>query len=104
MITCVYSSIYNFLTIFLSILIINNSNLFSISFNTKRSFVYELFVNFLIKLLQFSIIFIIKYGVDNMKNILKKIAFNHTEKAFTFMQHYQPKLPKALKEKIEKNK
>lgn len=29
---------------------------------------------------------------------------NSTEKAFTFMEHYQPKMPKILKEKLEKNK
>lgn len=39
-----------------------------------------------------------------MKDILKKVAQNSTEKAFTFMFVYQPKLPKALKNKIESKK
>ena len=39
-----------------------------------------------------------------MKKILKEIALKNTEKAFTIMSHYQPKMPKILKEKLEKNK
>lgn len=39
-----------------------------------------------------------------MKEILKRIALRNTEKAFTIMSHYQPKMPKILKEKLEKNK
>lgn len=39
-----------------------------------------------------------------MKNLLKKLAMNNTEKAFTAMQHFQPKMPKALKAKIESKK
>lgn len=39
-----------------------------------------------------------------MKNTLKKIANKNTEKAFTSMFVYQPKLPKALKNKIESKK
>lgn len=39
-----------------------------------------------------------------MKSLLKIIANKYTEKAFTIMGHYQPKMPKILKEKLEKNK
>lgn len=39
-----------------------------------------------------------------MKKFLKKIAIKNTEKAFTAMKIYQPKLPKLLKQKIENNK
>lgn len=39
-----------------------------------------------------------------MKNILKIIANKSNEKAFTFMGIYQPKLPKALKNKIKSKK
>lgn len=39
-----------------------------------------------------------------MKKLLKSIAIKNTEKAFTAMKVYQPKLPKLLKEKIENNK
>lgn len=39
-----------------------------------------------------------------MKNLLKSLALKSNEKAFTFMGVYQPKLPKALKNKIESKK
>lgn len=39
-----------------------------------------------------------------MKSLLKIIANKYTEKAFTIMGHYQLKMPKILKEKLEKNK
>lgn len=39
-----------------------------------------------------------------MKKILKGISSKMTEKAFTSMSVYQPKLPKALKNKIESKK
>lgn len=40
-----------------------------------------------------------------MKNILKKIAEKSVENAFTTLNHYQPKLPNSLMEKIqEENK
>lgn len=35
-----------------------------------------------------------------MKKFLKNIAMNSVEKAFTSMNHYQPKMPKALLSKI----
>jgi hypothetical protein len=35
-----------------------------------------------------------------LKTILKKIAIKHTEKAFTIMNNYQPKMPKILRDKI----
>lgn len=39
-----------------------------------------------------------------MKNLLKKIAVKSTEKAFTAMNVYQPKMPKVLEKKIEEKK
>lgn len=39
-----------------------------------------------------------------MKNILKKLPAKFTEKAFTGMGTYQPKMPKAVSAKIEAKK
>ena len=39
-----------------------------------------------------------------VKEILKKMAVGKTEKAFTEWQHYSPKMPKILVEKIEEKK
>lgn len=40
-----------------------------------------------------------------MKNIVKIVAENSVEKAFTSLCHYQPKMPDSLMEKAqEKNK
>ena len=40
-----------------------------------------------------------------MKNVLKTIANNSVEKAFTSLNFYQPKMPKSLMEKaINENK
>ena len=40
-----------------------------------------------------------------MKRLLKIIANKYTEKAFTIMGHYQPKMPKSLMEKaMDENK
>nr|DAE24525.1 MAG TPA: AgrD [Siphoviridae sp. ctyvQ1] len=36
-----------------------------------------------------------------MKNILKKIAEKSVENAFTTLNHYQPKMPDSLMEKIQ---
>ena len=36
-----------------------------------------------------------------MKNIVKVIAENSVEKAFTSLCHYQPKMPDSLMEKIQ---
>lgn len=101
--TCIYSSVFNFITLYLSIISINSIKVITV-FNTIRSFEYELFINLFIKIIQILLLMILKNGVDFMKNLLKKIALNSTEKAFTFMEHYQPKMPKILKEKLEKNK
>lgn len=38
------------------------------------------------------------------KNILKKMAENKVEKAFTDWRIFSPELPKVLKEKIESKK
>ena len=100
---CIYSSVFNFITLYLSIVLINSIKTITV-FNTIRSFEYELFVNLFIKIIQILLLITLKNGVDFMKNLLKKIALNSTEKAFTFMEHYQPKMPKILKEKLEKNK
>ena len=100
---CIYSSIFNFITLYLSIVLINSIKTITV-FNTIRSFEYELFVNLFIKIIQILLLITLKNGVDFMKNLLKKIALNSTEKAFTFMEHYNPKMPKILKEKLEKNK
>lgn len=35
-----------------------------------------------------------------MKNFVKLIAEKNTEKAFTSWNHYQPKMPKSLMEKV----
>lgn len=37
-----------------------------------------------------------------MKNILKKIAEESVENAFTTLNHYQPKMPNSLMEKAQK--
>ena len=40
-----------------------------------------------------------------MKNLIKIVAEKSTEKAFTTLGHYQPKMPDSLMEKAqEKNK
>lgn len=39
-----------------------------------------------------------------MKNVLKKIAFNFTEKAFTCMGIYAPKMPKTVKKIVDSKK
>ena len=40
-----------------------------------------------------------------MKNFVKKIAEKATVESFTFLNHYQPKMPKSLMAKVEdKNK
>lgn len=39
-----------------------------------------------------------------MKKFLKKIAIKNTEKAFTAMSHFQPKMPKILMDKIKEDK
>lgn len=40
-----------------------------------------------------------------MKNIVKIVAENSVEKAFTSLLHYQPKMPDSLMEKVrEENK
>ena len=100
---CVYSSIFNFITLYISIILINNIKVVTL-FNTTRSIEHEFFVNFFIKVFQIFLLFILKSGVIFMKNLLKNIAFKNTEKAFTFMEYYSPKIPKILKEKLEKNK
>lgn len=100
---CVYSSIFNFITLYISIILINNIKVITL-FNTVRSIEHEFFVNFFIKVFQIFFLFILKSGVISMKNLLKNIAFKNTEKAFTFMEYYTPKMPKVLKEKLEKNK
>lgn len=38
-----------------------------------------------------------------MKEILKKIANNNVENAFTAWRAFSPKMPKALKSKIEED-
>lgn len=37
-----------------------------------------------------------------MKNVVKIIANNSVEKAFTSFNYYQPKLPNSLMEKVQK--
>lgn len=37
-----------------------------------------------------------------MKNIVKVVAENSVEKAFTSLCHYQPKMPNSLMEKAQK--
>ena len=39
-----------------------------------------------------------------MKDILKKIALGSTEKAFTCMKVYAPKMPKLIKKAIDSKK
>ena len=102
--TCICSCIFNFLTIFVGLMFTDTFCIFEVYFNIKRSIQYEVFVNLIIKILQLFTLILIRYGVIKLKKILKFIANKNTEKAFTAMQHYQPKLPKALMEKIEKNK
>lgn len=100
---CIYSAIFNFVTLYIALLIINSFKNITV-FNVDRSFNHELFVNFLIKIIQLFIFLQFKKGVGFMKKILKLIAFKNTEKAFTIMEYYNPKMPKILKEKLEKNK
>ena len=100
---CIYSAIFNFITLYIALLIINAFKNITV-FNVDRSFSYEFFVNLLIKIIQLFIFLQFKKGVGFMKKILKLIAFKNTEKAFTIMEHYNPKMPKILKEKLEKNK
>ena len=37
-----------------------------------------------------------------MKNFVKEIAKKSVEEAFTSLNHYQPKLPNSLMEKVQK--
>ena len=37
-----------------------------------------------------------------MKNFVKEIANKSVEEAFTSLNHYQPKLPNSLMEKVQK--
>lgn len=104
---CFYACIFNFLSLYISIIIINLFDCWDIWYP-----VYEVYPNdmsmfntdFSIKTLQFLILYLFKWVIFIMKNILKTIANKYTEKAFTIMGHYQPKMPKILKEKLEKNK
>lgn len=100
---CIYSAVFNFVTLYIALLIINSFKNITV-FNVDRSFNHEFFVNLLIKIIQLFIFLKFKKGVDFMKKVLKFIAFKNTEKAFTIMEYYNPKMPKILKNKLEKNK
>lgn len=69
---CICSSIYNFLTLYLSLAIIDSFGIFNVAFNIDRGLEYEFFVNLFIKVLQIIILFIIKYGVDKFEKIIKE--------------------------------
>lgn len=42
--------------------------------------------------------------MKKVKDMLKKMAEGSTEGAFTIMKVYQPKMPKALRDKIEEKR
>ena len=101
---CFYACIFNFISLYMVIILIDTIKNNTIIFNEIRSLEYEIFINLTIKIFQLLLFLIFRLGEMFMKKILKQIAFKNTEKAFTIMQHYQPKMPKILKEKLEKNK
>lgn len=102
---CFLASVFNFVTIYIGIYTVQLLGITDIFFNVEQPLISEFLTNFTIKVIQFVLLIILNYGVNFiMKNLLKKLAMNNTEKAFTAMQHFQPKMPKALKAKIESKK
>lgn len=103
---CFLACVFNFITIYIGIYAVQLSGVTDVVFVTRYSnLISEFLINFTIKVIQFVLLIILNYGVNFiMKNLLKKLAMNNTEKAFTAMNHFQPKMPKALKAKIESKK
>lgn len=100
----IYSCIFNFITIFLCNYIISKFLNFDYSYIGYNCLISEFFSNCISKFLQFVFLYLLKGCRFYMKKFLKNIAFKNTEKAFTIMKMYQPKMPKILKEKLNKNK
>ena len=84
---CIFSAIFNFLTLFASLFLLNFIKGIDVIFTGFYSeILHEFLLNIYIKIFQIFILYLLRIGVIVLKDLLKKIAIINTEKFLIYLR------------------